>query len=371
MANSNGWGDGSANNAIGWGQGANNNISWGKSQITSYSGATDIDGGNTPVNTVAPAITGTAQEGQTLTCSTGTWSGSPSYTYQWKRNGSNIGSATNSTYTLVTADVGQSIKCTVTATNFIGSASADSNTVTPTSSTDADAQAFITAAAITDPTQQAAINTLVVDLKGYNVWSKLIALYPFIGGSASSHSYNLKNISVGQLTYSSGVSHGVLGIKGNTTSFANTGLRSSTMGIGQNDASAGIYLQSLTNNQTMFFGHFGNFTMYWGHPAIYTMVNNSLGPATPITTFDGFFQESRINSSQMLYKGKNNSVLTIPGGTSALNSTLDWYICYANGYNGIQDWVSLHYISKGFSSTELDNFYTAVQTYQTTLNRQK
>jgi len=134
MANSNGWGDGSANNNIGWGQGAvNNNISWGKSQIDSWSGATDIDGGNAPVNSVAPAITGTAQEGQTLICSTGTWIGTPTYTYQWKRNGSNIGSATNSTYTLVTADVGQSIKCTVTATNALGSSNADSNTVTPTS----------------------------------------------------------------------------------------------------------------------------------------------------------------------------------------------------------------------------------------------
>jgi len=133
MANSNGWGDGSVNNNIGWGQAPNNNISWGKSQITSWSGATDIDGGNAPANTVAPAITGTAQEGQTLTCSTGTWSGSPTYTYQWKRNGSNIGSATNSTYVLVTSDVGQSIKCTVTATNFIGSANADSNTVVPVS----------------------------------------------------------------------------------------------------------------------------------------------------------------------------------------------------------------------------------------------
>ena len=86
-----------------------------------------------PVNTVAPAITGTAQEGQILTCSTGTWTGTPTitYTYQWKRNGSNIGSATNSTYTLVTADVGQNIKCTVTATNGAGSVNADSNTVIP------------------------------------------------------------------------------------------------------------------------------------------------------------------------------------------------------------------------------------------------
>ncbi len=133
MANSNGWGDGSVNNNIGWGQGANNNIGWGKSHLNSWSGATDIDGGNPPVNSVAPALSGTAQEGQTLTCSTGTWSGSPTYTYQWKRDGNNITSATNSTYTLVTADVGTSIKCTVTATNFTGSATADSNTVVPVS----------------------------------------------------------------------------------------------------------------------------------------------------------------------------------------------------------------------------------------------
>ena len=133
MANSNGWGDGSVNNSIGWGQGANNSTGWGKSHLDSWSGVTDIDGGNAPVNSVAPALSGTAQEGQTLTCSTGTWSGSPTYTYQWKRDGNNITSATNSTYTLVTADVGTSIKCTVTATNFVGSATADSNTVVPVS----------------------------------------------------------------------------------------------------------------------------------------------------------------------------------------------------------------------------------------------
>ena len=135
MANSNGWGDGSVNNNIGWGQGANNTIGWGKSQLTSWSGATDIDGGNAPINTVAPAITGTAQEGQTVTCSTGTWTGTPTitYAYQWKRNGNNIGGATSSSYLLVLADVGQSITCTVTATNFVGSASANSNTITPIS----------------------------------------------------------------------------------------------------------------------------------------------------------------------------------------------------------------------------------------------
>jgi hypothetical protein len=79
-----------------------------------------------PVNSVLPAITGTATEGQTLTASTGTWSGSPTFAYVWKRGGVAIGSATASTYLLVTADVGAVITVTVTATNAGGSADATS-----------------------------------------------------------------------------------------------------------------------------------------------------------------------------------------------------------------------------------------------------
>jgi hypothetical protein len=46
MANSIGWGQGSSNNSIGWGQGdVNNNIAWGIVYETSYSGETDIMGG--------------------------------------------------------------------------------------------------------------------------------------------------------------------------------------------------------------------------------------------------------------------------------------------------------------------------------------
>lgn len=95
----------------------------------------NVAGGTAPSNTVAPAVTGTTTTGQTLTCTTGTWTGDPTitYAYQWKRNGSNISGATSSTYVLQVADEGTSVKCTVTATNGVGSASADSNTVSPTS----------------------------------------------------------------------------------------------------------------------------------------------------------------------------------------------------------------------------------------------
>jgi hypothetical protein len=81
----------------------------------------------TPVNSVAPTITGTAQNGQTLTASTGTWTNYvASYTYQWQQGTTNIAGATSSTYVLDATYVGVTIRCVVTATNVTGSASANS-----------------------------------------------------------------------------------------------------------------------------------------------------------------------------------------------------------------------------------------------------
>lgn len=75
-----------------------------------------------PANTVLPAITGTAQVGQVLTVSNGTWTGTPAPTFarQWKADGANIAGATATTYTPVVGDVGKVITCTVTATNAAG-----------------------------------------------------------------------------------------------------------------------------------------------------------------------------------------------------------------------------------------------------------
>lgn len=84
--------------------------------------------GTIPVNTVAPAITGTAQVGATLTVSNGTWSGNAAtYTRQWRANGVNIAGATATTYVPVAGDVGKVISAVVTATNSTGVVSATSN----------------------------------------------------------------------------------------------------------------------------------------------------------------------------------------------------------------------------------------------------
>ena len=102
-----------------------------------------------------------------------------------------------------------------------------------------DAQAFITAASITDSTQQNAIIQLVTDLKTANIWSKMRAIYPFVGGTASSHRFNLKDprqvSGAFYITFYGGGTHSLNGYQpdgatayGNTSFIANNHLTNSS-----------------------------------------------------------------------------------------------------------------------------------------------
>jgi len=333
-----------------------------------------------PVNTVAPALSGTAQEGQTLTCSTGTWTGTPTitYSYQWKRNGSNIGSATNSTYTLVTADVGQSILCTVTATNGAGSVNADSNTVTPTSAVDPDAQAFITAAAITDPTQQSAINTLVVDLKGYSIWTKFKAIYPIVGGTASSHKYNLKDPrdldAAFRLTFASGWTHSSTGMTPLNT-FANTFFNPNS-GFSTNDnVHLSYYSRTNSNGTEIEIGSTNSVAGPYLMLEIRTSgttyyIINSVGSYATASDSDSraFYIGNRIGTAEKGFR--NNTNVISRTSTAGPRPNFNTYLGAAN-YGGTTTFYSTKQcafasIGDGLTDTDAANFYTAVQAYQTT-----
>jgi hypothetical protein len=85
-----------------------------------------------PANIQPPIIDGKALVGALLkVIDDGTWTGTLpiTFTYQWKRNGTNIIGETNSDYTTVLADLGQTITCEVTATNIVGSVSQISNSI--------------------------------------------------------------------------------------------------------------------------------------------------------------------------------------------------------------------------------------------------
>lgn len=88
-----------------------------------------------PTVTTNPVVSGTARVGRSLSASTGTWTGSPTLSYQWFRctrvgrdnpattpsGCSTISGATLNTYELSTSDAGKFIRVRVTGTNISGS----------------------------------------------------------------------------------------------------------------------------------------------------------------------------------------------------------------------------------------------------------
>jgi hypothetical protein len=254
------------------------------------------------------------------------------------------------------------------------------------SSNDADAQAFITAAGITDGTQQSAVNQLVLDLKSANVWTKMKAIYPIVGGSASSHKWNLKDPrdlnAAYRLTFSTGWTHSNTGMIG-TNGYANLSMIPSTS-LTVNNTHISFYLgnDTIAGNKVEFGVGVGGTLIpimilsakYTGNISqsnAYNLSTNQLQSSN--TDAKGFYLSSRISStSHKLYK--SSSILATDTNTNS-NSLpgLNIYLGALNSNGTIVQYTDRRFqfasIGDGLSDTETSNLYTAVQAYQTTLAR--
>ena len=248
---------------------------------------------------------------------------------------------------------------------------------------DADAQAFIDAAGITDATQKSAVNQLVLDLKGYSIWTKMKAIYPILGGSASSHKWNLKDPrdldAAFRLTFATGWTHSSTGMTPNgTTAYANTFITPSTY------YSTNIHLSYYSRTLTVgtaceigadtISGATNYATLRIGVNSVFGQTTNGLVNYLSVTDARGHFLAQKVsNSSRRLFKNGslNNSTTTTDLNTLPLSNLL---IAAIND-NGTPSFYSLKEcafasIGDGLTDTETANFYTSVQTYQTTLGRQ-
>jgi hypothetical protein len=256
------------------------------------------------------------------------------------------------------------------------------------SSAEDDALAFITAASITDPTQQSAIEQLVTDLHGYGIWTKMKAIYPFVGGTASTHKWNLKDPrdldAAFRLVFNGGITHNSNGITGNGingyadtkfNTFVNTtpsnihlSVYSRTVGlnngyeigctVGTNGAL--LRIKSAINNNTIF------------------AANNSYFPfATFLNVADtaGLFLANKTNlGNQELFR--NGISIRQNATTSDTAANHDVYIGAWNNTGTVQAGsfstrnLAFSSIGDTLTTTEAANYYTAVQTFQTTLSRQ-
>jgi hypothetical protein len=112
----------------------------------------------TPHLSVAPKISGTAQQGHKLTVTSGVWSGSPTFRYQWEtcnakgKSCKSISNQVKTKYLVTAADVGSRLEAVVTATNPLGTATAPSaETKIVTWSSSALASATLTGSKTTSP----------------------------------------------------------------------------------------------------------------------------------------------------------------------------------------------------------------------------
>lgn len=253
----------------------------------------------------------------------------------------------------------------------------------PKSSVDADAQAFLTAAAITDPTISAAINTLVVQMKADNIWSKMKAVYPMVGGTANSHKFNLKDPrdldAAFRLVFSGGITHNSNGMQGNgVNGFANSKLIPFSNLIA-NSTHLSYYSRTNVNAQQVEIGSLGNnnverLVMELSFEGTfdsdqYIFTTGRVSAANANST--GFYLGTRTNSNtHKAFKNGTQLGSTNTGAAGNFSQVIRELeiLRFNNQYYSTKQ-CAFASIGDGLTDTEAANLYTAVQTFQTTLGR--
>jgi len=240
---------------------------------------------------------------------------------------------------------------------------------------DPSASDFITVANITDSTQQDAINQLVLDLKSYSIWSKLEAIYPYIGGNATSHSYNLKDTTQFQITWNGGVTHDSNGITGNgTNGYGNTGLIPNS--VLTNFVSMGVYIGNNVLELKADIGSYGTsgcriISRYSSNIFGSLVMDGTNKTVSGVTDSRGLKCINRTTTSNR--QAYLDGVEYLDTNTSSGYSTFPVSVLAINN-NGTNSLFSTRqqrfaFIGNSLTTTEHANLYTAIQDFQTALIR--
>ena len=258
------------------------------------------------------------------------------------------------------------------------------------SSVDPDVKAYLAATGL-DPSYAPTLDGLVVGLKAKGLWSKMNAIYPFIGGTAALHQWNLKDPrdadDAYRLTFieGNGGSHSTaLGYRANSQGATGYGGYADThfipLGVlDQNSLHLSWYsLLDVPPSARAEIGcwnwagansRFHLSVRYEGGNAFYYGMSEDAASNVGMPASSGLFVGSRTGPmTQSAYRnGINVDTTTVP--TIGLPPVSVW-VGGMNGFASRTD-IPSGFASIGSGLTDQDNadLYTIVQAYQTALGR--
>lgn len=224
--------------------------------------------------------------------------------------------------------------------------------------------------------QKCAINNLVTELKGAGLWSKLYCIYPYVGGSKETHSYNLKNPTQYRITW------GLVG-----TSDANGGTGSGGTGFtaaqlidsaGNYSVSLGVYHPrdaTLANSGAYAGGSGDGIWVGQNTTDLYNVLYYFSGSADLLvatSTATGMYHLNRSSQTRQDFYLNGTSIANATASTSRTGALAgEFFVNKVNAVSSISDaQMRFYWIGKSLDATEAANIYTIIQKYQTALGRQ-
>jgi hypothetical protein len=244
--------------------------------------------------------------------------------------------------------------------------------------TDPDAFRFIEVANITSSVQVTAVNNLVVGLKSANLWNKMQVIYPFIGGTAFSHKWNLKDTrdsdDAFRIQYVGSVGHSSNGVT-STGGYIETYFNPSDITPPSSSLhfSANIHATSSTSNYFLLGNAWLSNLMLTTGEGTLTRFNSFQSYAQLSDSYDkrGFYVVSRETvSSAILYRYIQSGDFTNTNSNTFENSS-NTSIKILNvpsytTYNGIVNFVTF---GSGLTATETSTMNTLIRNFNTSLSR--
>lgn len=225
----------------------------------------------------------------------------------------------------------------------------------------------------TDTTIIDALNTLEQGLIDNSLTSKILALYPMVGGTATKHKYNFMNTAAYQITFSGGITHSSTGVLFNgTNGNGDTGIVPRSV-LTQFNSGFGYYSRTTTTpGSGEYIGSYDGSTILGFGRGVNTAYNIDVGSYIDLTTSYGkTFLVNRIANNSYSVWGDGITTSTSPKTILTSGVLPNTSLCFGTLSGSFFSLIEMAagYVTDGLSDSEASTFVGLISAFQTTLSR--